>query len=320
MRLGFAVKVLGQPALKSNDTRRWQNAPHLSVSLAYVRDILVYLRRVGIRMYRLSSDLAPYATHPGLPQFHGQVAECRAELAEIGRLAREVDARLSFHPAAYILLSSPDEGIAVKSLADLETQAEMLDAMGLDGDAVVVTHVGGTYDDKWAAMERFVARWRGLSAQARARLVLENDERSYSVDDLLWIHERTGIRLVFDYLHFLNNRPAEQDARRALALCLDTWPAGATPKIHFSSPRTEMRVMERLDPATGRRESVLKPPLWTQHSDFINPFEFIAFLEQADGLRPFDVMVEAKAKDLAVLRLAEDLRQLAPRWAAQTDP
>ena len=80
MKLGFAVKVLGRPGLKSNDTRRWQNSPHLSVSLAYLRDIFVYLRQINVRMYRMSSDLAPYVTHPDLPQFHNQIAECADEL------------------------------------------------------------------------------------------------------------------------------------------------------------------------------------------------------------------------------------------------
>jgi UV DNA damage endonuclease len=319
VRLGFAVKVLGQPTLKSNDTRRWQNEPHLSVSLIYVRDILFYLRRVGIRMYRLASDLAPYATHPDLPQFHQQVAECRAELAETGRLAREADVRLSFHPSAYTVLSSPSEDIAAKSLADLEILTEMLDAMALDSSAIIVTHVGGSYDDKAAAMDRFVARWHRLSDRAMARVALENDERSYAVPDVRRIYERTGTRLVFDYLHYLNNNPARQDVRQALTLCLDTWPGDVTPKIHFSSPRTEMRVMERSNPANGRRESVLRPPLWTQHADFINPFEFINFLEKTEGLPPFDVMLEAKAKDLAVLRLAEDVRHFAPQLAAKVE-
>jgi UV DNA damage endonuclease len=68
LRLGFPVKVLGKPGLKSNDTRRWQQSPHLRVSLAYVRDIFAYLKERDI-MYRLSSDLAPYLTHPQMPQF-----------------------------------------------------------------------------------------------------------------------------------------------------------------------------------------------------------------------------------------------------------
>ena len=40
--LGFPVKVIGTP-LRSHDSRRWQNEPHLSVSLAYLRDIFTYL-------------------------------------------------------------------------------------------------------------------------------------------------------------------------------------------------------------------------------------------------------------------------------------
>ncbi|HXF60268.1 MAG TPA: hypothetical protein VNK95_01545, partial [Caldilineaceae bacterium] len=74
-RLGVPVKVMAAP-LRSHDSRRWQQAPHLSVSLAYLRDLLIYLHRHDIHLYRLAGQLAPYATHPGLPQFHCQVEEC----------------------------------------------------------------------------------------------------------------------------------------------------------------------------------------------------------------------------------------------------
>ena len=107
-RLGFPVKVLGRPELKSNDSRRWQSGPHLKTSLAYLDVILDYLARHGIRMYRMSSDLAPYATHPDLPQFHGMVPGERRDLAAIGAKARALDIRLSFHPSQYVLINSPD--------------------------------------------------------------------------------------------------------------------------------------------------------------------------------------------------------------------
>ncbi|MEI2689577.1 MAG: hypothetical protein V9H69_07615 [Anaerolineae bacterium] len=105
MRLGFAVKVIGQAGLKEHDSRRWQNNPHLSVSLVYLRDIFEYLRRERITMYRMSSDLAPYLTHPELTQFHGQLDECAAELAAMGQLAREIGLRLSLHPSQYVVLN-----------------------------------------------------------------------------------------------------------------------------------------------------------------------------------------------------------------------
>jgi UV DNA damage endonuclease len=312
MRLGFAVKMLGQPDLKSHDTRRWQNEPHLSVSLAYVRDIFGYLDRADIRMYRLSSDLAPYLTHPGLPQFHHQIDECAAELALVGQMARGAGLRLSFHPSQYVVLNAAEEAIATKSAAQITAQAQMLEAMGLGAEAVVVIHLGGVYGDKKSAMERFVARYEGLPAVARQRLVLENDDASYSVGDIHRIHQQTGLRLVFDYLHFLNHNPEGLSLTEALALTLDTWPTDVTPKVHFSSPSTAMRTVEHTDSRTGGRRLVLRPPRPTQHADFVDPFAFIAFLRQAQGLRDFDVMLEAKAKDVALLRLRDDLDRFAP--------
>ena len=93
--------------------------------------------------------------------------------------------------------------------------------------------------------------------------------------------------------------------REALEYALGTWPAGVTPKIHFSSPRTEMR-------QEGAR---IKLPTWTEHSDFVNPFEFIAFMREMAGLPPLDIMLESKARDLALLKLREDLQRFAPDWA-----
>ena len=86
MRLGFAVKVMGQANLKSNDTRRWQQSPHLRVSLGYLAEVFGYLNKHQIHMYRMSSDLAPYATHPTMPQFQldpGQVGDVIAYLKSL---------------------------------------------------------------------------------------------------------------------------------------------------------------------------------------------------------------------------------------------
>ena len=93
-RLGFAVKVAGREGLKSNDARRWQSGPHLRVSIGCLHRIFDYLDEIDVRMYRISSDVVPYSTHPDLPQFHGQVDECRHDLAELGRVARERGIRL----------------------------------------------------------------------------------------------------------------------------------------------------------------------------------------------------------------------------------
>lgn len=313
-RLGFPVKVMGRPDLKSNDARRAANNPHLKVSLEYVDEVLDYCARSGVGLYRMSSDLAPYATHPDMPQFHTMVRESQAELAAIGAKARSLGIRLSFHPSQFVVLNSPDPELVRKSVWDLDSQAEMLDLMGLGREAVLVIHVGGTYGDVPASRERWVRTWETLPEPVRRRLVLEHDDLRFSASDTLWIHERTGVRLVFDHQHFWCLNPDGLDLRETLAAMLATWPAGEVPKIHYSSPRTELREQAVVDKATRKKSVKLVPPVTTGHADYVNPFEFLMFLEKAEGL-DFDVMLEAKAKDLALFRLRTDLVRYGGRLA-----
>lgn len=313
-RLGFPVKVLGMP-LRSHDSRRWQNDPHLSVSLAYLRDIFAYLDNHQIRFYRLAGQLAPYLTHPDLPQFHRQIEECATELAVIGDQARESGLRLSMHPSFHIQMSSPDAALAQRAAAELDAAASLFDTMGLDGSAVLIVHVGSAYGEPAASRERFVRHYKQLSRRARARVVLEHDDRYFDLADTLWIHRRTGIPLVFDALHHHVLNRSGRSMIDALASALATWPPTRRPKIHFSSPRTAVRQI--------RRNGVLhlQPPLPNQHSDFIHPFEFIDLLREtrAAGLRPFDIMLEAKAKEMALLRLRQQIGKFAPALADVLD-
>jgi UV DNA damage endonuclease len=304
-RLGFAVKVLGEGGLPSHDTRRWQSGPHLRHSLERLRRILDYLEANDIRMYRVATALAPYASHPELPQFHDQVAECADELGAVGELVRGRDIRLSSHPGQYTVLNSEDEGVRAAAAAELEVQAALFDAMGLGDEAVVVLHVGGTAGGKEAACERFLAGLDLLSERARRRLVIENDDRSFGIGDVVWLARRSGLRVVWDVLHHHCNDPDGLSDREALALALDTWPDGVTPKIHYSSPRLDLdeRKVRR-----GRRvERRLVLPQLRAHADLVDPIGFERFIRDVAGERDFDVMLEAKAKDLALLRLRDQL-------------
>ena len=315
IELGIAVKAIGVDGLKSHDARRHKNDPHLKVSLEYLSNMLDYLDSQDIRFYRMSSDLAPYATHPDMPRFHNMVAESDAELAAIGKKARELSIRLTFHPSQYILINTPDEEVLQKSFNDLASQADMLDRMGMDANGVLVTHVGGVYGDREAAKERWVRNYTRLPENARRRLVLENDDLRFGADDVLWIHERTGVRLIFDYHHHWCFNPTGRDMVDAFGRFLASWPQGQKPKMHFSSPRTEMRTIRRKDRKTGKQVECLQPPIWTGHSDYISPFQFIQFARDVQGLaqeRLFDVMLECKSKDLALLRLREDMKRYGP--------
>ncbi len=316
LRLGFPVKVMGVPGLKSNDTRRWQQNPHLRTSLECIDAILDYLAKRRIPMYRMSSELAPYATHPDMPQFHAMVAESAPELAAVGRKARELDIRLSFHPSQYVLLNSPDPALTKKSIWDLASQAEMLDRMELGPEAVMVTHVGGAYGDVEGSRARWVETWSTLPEHVRRRLVLEHDDIRFSAADVLWVHEHTGVRLIFDYQHHWCLNPQHLDTIDVLRRILATWPDGVRPKIHFSSPRTELRELTKTDRKTRKKTKTLRPPVWTGHADFTNPFEFARFMRDAAGLE-FDIMLEGKSKDISLLKLRPDLLRYAPDVAAR---
>jgi UV DNA damage endonuclease len=306
-RLGFAVKVLGDGGLPSHDTRRWESGPHLEVSLERLRVILDRLEARDIRMYRMATALAPYASHPELPQFHRQVEECAEQLAEVGRLARARGIRLSTHPGQYTVLNSEDPAVQAAAAAEVEVQAALLDAMGQPPEAVVVLHIGGSAGGTAAAMDRFVAGFERLSERARARLAIENDDRSFGLVDVLTLASRCSLPVIWDVLHHRCLDPGGLPDDEALRLALDTWPPGVVPKIHYSSPRLDVEERKRRDGRRVERRLVL--PQLRAHADLVDPIGFENFLRYAAGRRDFDVMLEAKAKDLALLRLRDQLER-----------
>jgi UV DNA damage endonuclease len=315
MRLGFAVKVLGAGGLPSHDTRRWRSDPHLRVSLGHLGAILAYLDEQDIRMYRMTASLAPYATHPDHERFHGQVAECEGELAALGARARGLGVRLSTHPGQYVVLNSERDDVVAAAVRDLDLQAEILDAMGLGPEAVIVLHVGGAAGGLAAGADRFEAGFARLGSAARDRLVIENDDRTYPLPAVLALAGRIGRPVVWDILHHHCNDPDGIPDREALELALATWRDGVRPKMHFSSPRTNVEQRTR---KVGRRvERSLAFPQLRAHADLVDPIAFEAFLTRTAAGLDVDVMLEAKAKDLALLRLRD---QLAARGVAPGRP
>lgn len=214
--------------------------------------------------------------------------------------------------------------------------------MELGPEAVLVTHVGGVYDDREQSRARWIEGYEQCPEHVRRRLVLENDDIRFSAADVLWIHERCGVLLIFDYQHFWCLNPEGLELRATLERFVGSWPEGVRPKLHFSSPRTELREVKRkvtekerealraaapprkgaltrgVVKSTSRIKTVLLPPVWTGHADFANPFEFATFMRDAVGL-DFDVMLEAKSKDLSLLRLRADLFRYAPDVAVRFD-
>ena len=95
-------------------------------------------------------------------------------------------------------------------------------------------------------------------------------------------------------------------------MALATWPGGVVPKIHLSSPRLDLEERRRKVGRKVERRMVL--PQLRAHADLVDPIGCEYFLREAAGLGDFDVMVEAKGKDLAVLRLREQLTARGFGW------
>ena len=176
-------------------------------------------------------------------------------------------------------------------------QAALFDAMGLGPEAVVVLHVGGAAGGIAAASDRFLAGFELLSergpaaARDRERRPLVRHPRRRA------LAERAGLRVIWDVLHHHCHDPAGMSDREAIEAALATWPSDVTPKIHYSSPRldVETRKLKR-----GRRvEQQIVLPQLRAHADLIDPIGFERFMLDVAGERDFDVMFEAKAKDLA---------------------
>ena len=303
-RLGFAVKILGGGGLKTNDARRWQSGPHLSRSIELLDAAFDHLDANGLRMFRMSSSTVPYGTHPDLPEldYRRQIGECEEELAALGDRAARHGIRLSTHPGQYSVLNSASSEIAAKARLDVEQDALLLDAMGAGPEAVVVIHVGSLAGDRAAALDRFARSYEQLGDRAQARLAVEHDERLFDVADVLTLHARLGCTVVYDHHHHrCNLAPGLEDPAAAIDAVCATWPDGVRPKVHLSSPRTELRT-------DGRA------PLLDQHSDFVTPWDLRELLDAAN--REVDVMLEAKAKDLAVVWMRKQLERLRPGYAA----
>ena len=244
------------------------------------------VQRLGIGSFRIMSPLFPRMTHPDvgyrlddLPQ--SSAISCM--LAEIKAYARHNDIRLSFHPDQFVVLSSPHLSVVANSIRELEYQALLAEAVGAD---VINIHAGGVYGDKLAALQRFCMVFPTLSDKVRSRLTLENDDVSYTVRDLLPVCEQLSIPLVYDVHHHRCN-PDGLTVEEATGLAGETWSRlGREQYCHLSSPRV------------GWNGTSPKP-----HADYIDPADF----PECWRGREMTVDVEAKAKELAVVRLMEDI-------------
>lgn len=248
--------------------------------------VLKYNKGHEIHVFRFTSKLIPLATHEAAGGWD-YLQEFRQELLEIGEYVRANNMRVSAHPDHFTLLNSPKDEVIAASVKDLEYHAGLFDAMGLGSEAKLVLHVGGLYKDKEHSIDRFKKNFSLLPAGIKNRLIIENDDKSYTVADVLELCRQLNIPMVLD-VHHHDCCSNGESLVELLPAIFATW-RDMPPKIHFSSPKDAKNIRA--------------------HADYINTPDFVKFLALARecGANDFDVMIEAKQKDRALHALMKDL-------------
>lgn len=238
----------------------------------------------GIRFFRASSDLIPFASHPGFPFDWAEAFAWKFDA--IRRLVKAEGLRVTIHPGQYTVLNALREEVVVAAVAELEYHARLI-ALLDPRQGTMTLHVGGAYGDKAAAMDRFVQNLEWLSDEARSRLAVENDDTTFTLAETVALGERTGLPVIVDLFHHRCNPSGA------------TWDEGLVP------------LLERAVATWGRRVPKLhlssqKPGTTTSHADYLLMDDVQALLDlmaQVGGDAPYDLMLEAKMKECALLEV-----------------
>lgn len=240
----------------------------------------------GIKVFRLSSELFPHKSNSKALDYTFDFA---IELLKtIGSKAREYNQRITFHPGQYNVIGSPKKDVVENTIRDLSYHCEVLDLMEMNQDSVIVIHGGGVYGDKKKTIERWCEQFYELPENVQKRIVIENCEKNFSIEDCLEVSEKINIPVVFDTHHFecyklLHPDEKFNDPDDYIHAILETWwRRGIKPKFHVS------------EQGSGRIG---------HHSDFIETIpRYLLEIPYKFG-QNIDIMIEAKMKEQAIFKL-----------------
>ncbi len=304
MSIGYACLTIGTENTGLTKCKLSSATPQklrelIASNLTALEAMLDYNIRNRIKLFRISSDLIPFGSHP-LNQISWW-EEYDPTLRNIGKKIKDHGIRVSMHPGQYTVLNSPDIGVVDKAIKELVYHARILDALQTEESSKLVLHIGGSYGNKKEAMERFIKEFWQLPGEVRRRLILENDEKNYNIQEVLTISEYTGSPVVFDNLHHSLNMPREKkEEQEWIRNCQSTWKEKDGPqKIHYSQQKA------------GAHPG--------SHSDTILSGAFLEFYGRLPNPKP-DIMLEVKDKNLSALKcihLTERAKavQLEAEWA-----
>ncbi|MEH7238653.1 UV DNA damage repair endonuclease UvsE [Bacillus sp. JJ1562] len=258
-------------------------------NLLHTKRILHYNIAHEIELYRLSSSLVPLATHPEV--MWDFITPFKKEWDELAQLIKQFNMRVSFHPNQFTLFTSPRVKVTSNAVIDMEFHYKMLNALNALEIGILNIHIGGAYGDKEKSLARFHQNLQRLPNEIKKQMTLENDDKTYNVEETLLACESESIPMILDYHHHMANNEGI-DLTLYLERIFQTWDEKTTvPKVHISSPKTDKA--------------------YRSHADFVSLDFIMPFLKIAKALnQDFDIMIEAKQKNLAMHRLVEEISSI----------
>ena len=255
-------------------------------NLQHTKRILYYNIAHEIEIYRFSSSLVPLATHPEV--LWDFLTPFKNEWEEIGNIVKHFKLRASFHPNQFTLFTSQREEVTTNAVISMEYHFKMLEAMNILDTGLINIHIGGAYGDKNKALNRFHQNLIKLPMEIKKQMTLENDDKTYDVLETLTACEKENIPMVLDYHHYMANN-GDIDLPLYLHRIFKTWNKfNFVPKVHISSPKSDQA--------------------FRSHADFVSLDFVLPFLKMAKELnQDFDIMIEAKQKNLAMHRLVDEI-------------
>ena len=255
-------------------------------NLDVLTEILNYNIKNNIHFYRLTSKLVPLATHKNVN--FDYIKPFINKFKYIGNLIKTNNLRVDVHPDQFTVLNSTNKEIVANSIINLKYHYKILEALNIK-NKIIILHIGGAQFGKDNSIKRFINNFNKLPNYLKKCIAIENDDKIFNITDCLYISRILNIPIVFDYHHYICNNNNEKLESFILEV-FNTW-HNKTPKIHFSSPKSNLKKEFR------------------SHNDYIDISSFISFIEKMKYInRDFDIMIEAKEKDAALFRLVSQLK------------
>lgn len=258
----------------------------ISYNLDSLENIINYNIKNNIKLFRISSDLIPFGSSP-VNKINWE-SIFRDKFKVIADKIKFGNIRVSMHPGQYTVLNSPNDEVVKRAIADLDYHAKILELLETDFSSKLVLHIGGIYGDKDSAIKRFIKNFSRLSDNVRKRLVIENDDRSFNILDVLKIGEQINIPVIFDNLHHEINPPQiKKTDHEWINLCKLTFKSeDGRQKIHYSQQDVSKQI--------------------GAHSKTINPEKFLTWFKTINS-ENIDIMLEVKDKNISAIKISDCL-------------